>query len=172
MERSRREESKNNIFISGIPIAVQPDFRTTSDMDDDNAISNHVEIIQHVLNFVSPGIKKDDYKILKSFDAKENYTRHSAKIQVKDYDTKSKIFKGCTKFKDLDERNYLRKIFLKNDDPPLTRKENERLHSKMKQLRELEDPEVPQNRYFIKERKLYKNEEAIDEFNLNNQLFY
>ena len=61
---------------------------------------------------------------------------------------------------------------MKNDDPPLTRKENERLHSKMKQLRELEDPEVPQNKYFIKERKLYKNEEAIDEFNLNNQLFY
>ena len=100
-------------------------------------------------------------------------TRHSAKIQVDNYTIKSNIFKGCTKFKDLDEENYLRKIFLKNDDPPLTRKEHERLNNKMKELREQEraNPDEPQNRYYIKKGTLYKNEEAIDEFNLNNQLF-
>ena len=102
-----------------------------------------------------------------------NHTRHSAKIQVDNYTMKSNIFKGCAKFKGLDEQNYLRKIFLKNDDPPLTRKEHERLSSKMKELREQEqaDPGEPQNRYYIKKGVLYKNDELIDEFNLNNQLF-
>ena len=84
---------------------------------------------------------------------------------------KSNIFKGCAKFKTLNQENYLRKVFLKNDDPPLTRKENERLGAKMKQMREDEDPDHPQNKYYIKKGKLYKNDEEIDEFNLNNQLF-
>ena len=59
----------------------------------------------------------------------------------------------------------------KNDDPPLTRKENERLQTKMKELRDLEDPDNPQNKFYIKKGSLYKNDESIDEFNLNNQLF-
>ena len=173
MERSQRELSKNNLFISGIPNAVQPDFQNTANVEDENAITNHVDIIHHVLNFVSPGIDKKSYKILVNFDAKENHTRHSAKIQVYNYTVKSNLFKGCAKFKDLDGESYLRKIFLKNDDPPLTRKEHERLSSKMKGLREQEqvDPDGPQNRYYIKKGTLYKNDEAIDEFNLNNQLF-
>ena len=171
LERSRKDETKNNIFLSGIPNAVQPDFTDITTADDQNAVTDHAEIIQHVLNFVSPGIRKENYKILVNFNAKENHTRHSAKIQVDDYNTKSKIFKGCAKFKNLNDQDYLRKIFLKNDDPPLTRKENERLHNKMKELREQEDPDLPQNKYFIKKGTLYKNDEAIDEFNLNNQLF-
>ena len=171
MERSRRELPKNNIFISGIPNAVQPDFKNIANADDENAVTNHVDIVHYVLNFVSPGIDKKNYKILINFDAKENHTRHSAKIQVDIYTIKSNIFKGCAKFKDLGEENYLRKIFLKNDDPPLTRKEHERLHTKMKELREQEHPDEPQNRYYIKKGTLFKNDEAIDEFNLNNQLF-
>ena len=84
-----------------------------------------------------------------------------------------KIFKGCKKFKNLDRDSYLRKIFIKNDDPPLTRQENDRLHKKMKELRELEEDENPENRYYIKSGKLYKNgdDQYIDSFNLNNQLF-
>ena len=70
---------------------------------------------------------------------------------------KSNSFKDCAKFKDLDGENYLRKIFL-NDDPPLTRKEHERLSIKMKGLREQEqvDPDEPQNRYYIKKGTLHE----------------
>ena len=171
MERTRKEETKKNLFISGIPNAVQPDFQTVAESDDENAVTSHEDIIHHVLDFVCPGIEKEDYKILVNFDSKDNYTRHSAKIQVEHYNTKSNIFKGCAKFKTLNQENYLRKVFLKNDDPPLTRKENERLGAKMKQMREDEDPDHPQNKYYIKKGKLYKNDEEIDEFNLNNQLF-
>ena len=76
------------------------------------------------------------------------------------------------KFKPLQADNYLKRIFIKNDDPPLTRKQNGRLRNKMKELRENEDRENPENRYHIKKGKLYRNdEECIDEFNLSNQLF-
>ena len=125
-----------------------------------------------VLSFVHPEISQDDYKILKNFEAREGYVRHSAKIRVENISTKTNIFKGCTKFKTLHEENYMKKIFLKNDDPPLTRKENERLGKKMKELREAEDAANPVNRYHIKEGKLFKNgEEVVDSFNINNQLF-
>ena len=73
---------------------------------------------------------------------------------------------------ELREGNYLKKIFLKNDDPPLTRRENERLGKKMTELRKAEDGTNPANRYHIKEGKLFKNgDECIDSFNINNQLF-
>ena len=121
---------------------------------------------------MNPGINQDDYKILKNFDVREGYDRHSAKIRVEDVSTKFDIFKGCAKFKDLREGNYLKKIFLKNDDPPLTRRENERLGKKMTELRKAEDGTNPANRYHIKEGKLFKNgDECIDSFNINNQLF-
>ena len=41
----------------------------------------------------------------------------------------------------------------------------------MQTLRGVEDADDPVNTYKIKSGKLYKNEEVIDEFNLNNQLF-
>ena len=66
----------------------------------------------------------------------------------------------------------MRKVFIKNDDPPLTQKENQRLNTKVKELREAEDADDPDNRYMIKSGKLMKNgNEIVDEFNLNNQLF-
>ena len=64
--------------------------------------------------------------------------------------------------------NVFKKVFIKNDDSPLTRKENDRLHTKMKGLRTQEGPDEPVNVYKIKSNKLDKNEEVIDEFNLNN----
>ena len=64
-------------------------------------------------------------------------------------------------------------MFIKNDDPPLSRQENDRLYQKMKVLREEEeDPRNPINKYHIKAGKLFKNgDSCLDEFNINNQLF-
>ena len=85
---------------------------------------------------------------------------------------KTNVFKGCKKFKGMGQTSHLKKIFIKNDDPPLTRKENERLWNKMKELRDAEDVINPVNRYHIKGGKLFKNgNECMDTFNLNNQLF-
>ena len=175
LERTRREETKHNIFMAGIPNSVKNDMSGVPHGDEDaDKTSDHAEIIHHVLKFVSPGITKEQYKIIMNFDAKENYSRHSAKIRVEDMDVKSKLFKGCSKFKGLNDDNFLKKIFIKNDDPPLTRKENQRLYGVVKELREKEDPGHPANRYRIKKGKVIKNDDetqVIDEFNLSNQLF-
>ena len=56
VERSQRELSKNNLFISGIPNAAQPNFQNTADVEDESSVTNHVDIIHHALDFVSPGI--------------------------------------------------------------------------------------------------------------------
>ena len=129
-------------------------------------------IIQHVLKFVHPGITADDYKILKNFESKPGHTRHSTKILVNNYDVKSRIFQGCKNFRELDPENYLKKVFIKNDDPPMTRRENDRLFKKMKELREAEDRDHPDNKYHIKSGKLFKNgDNCIDQFDLSNQIF-
>ena len=102
LERLQRNESKSNIFISGIPTMVNADMETAA--DDHTAagvIDNPEEIIHHILQFLHPDITNNCYKIIKSFDAKEGYTRHSAKISVGAQDTKAKLFKSCLKFKDV-----------------------------------------------------------------------
>ena len=60
----------------------------------------------------------DNYNILKNFETKAGFTRHSIKISVSGPDIKRKIFEGCKKFKNLDGDCFMKKIFIKNDDPP------------------------------------------------------
>ena len=62
------------------------------------------------------------------------------------------------------------RVFVKNDDPPLTRKENDRLFQKLRELR-AEEEEGVESIYKITKRKLYKADTVIDEFNLSNQIF-
>ena len=71
--------------------------------------------------------------------------------------TKSKLFKGCRNFKGLEEKHLLKKVYLKYDNPPLTRKEYDRLHQKMRDLRANEHGHNPEN---------------IDKIKSDNQLFY
>ena len=85
---------------------------------------------------------------------------------------KKKIFEGCRKFKDLLVDSPIKKVFLKNEDTPLQKKENDRLFKKMRDLRAAEDnPDEPVNVYRLRSGKLFKKEEVIDTFNLENQLF-
>ena len=173
LERIQKENNKDKIFISGIPAILKNDMSDVAENDgEDEVVDDHERIIHHILNFVHPGINKESYNIIKNFEPKVGHTRHSAKISVEDKAIRTNIFKGCKNFKDVDATHYMKKVFIKNDDPPLTRKEKERLYAKMKELRQLEDINNPVNKYHIKENKLFKNgHEEIDEFNINNQLF-
>ena len=63
----------------------------------------------------------------------------------------------------------MRKVFVRNDHPPLTRKENDRLRTKMWQLRNDDDDNI--YTYKISRGVLYKDATEIDRFNLSNQLF-
>ena len=76
------------------------------------------------------------------------------------------ILEGCRKFKDLPLQSPLKKVFLKNEDTPLQKKENDRLHKKMRELRAKEvDSANPVNTYKVRSGNLFKNEEVIDTFN-------
>ena len=67
MERSRKEETKHNIFISGIPITMKKDMSNVADPEvDDDTTADPKLIIHHILNFICPGIEENDYKLLKS----------------------------------------------------------------------------------------------------------
>ena len=163
LERIRSEKNAANIFISGIPNGM--------DIGGNN-VNDAGVIVNHILKFVNPEIQPNDYKILKNFEPREGNDRHSAKISCSSPNIKKKIFEGCRKFKDLPPVSPLKKVFLKNEDTPLQKKENDRLFKKMRDLRAAEeDPDNPTNMYRIRSGKLYKNEEVVDTFNLENQLF-
>ena len=163
LERIRSDKNASNIFISGIP----------NEMDiEGNNVNDPNAIVSQVLRFVNPDIQPGDYKTLKNFEPREGNDRHSAKITCTSVDVKKKIFAGCSKFKLLPQESPLKKVFLKNEDTPLQKKENDRLFKKMRDLRAAEeDPDNPINTYKIRSGKLYKNEEVVDTFNLENQLF-
>ena len=162
LENIRRDRTKENVFVSGIPNIL-----TIDEVPNENP----TEILREVMNFVCPTLVEEDYEVLVNFDPKDGYSNHSAKIRAKDTATKAKIFKGTAKLKALRENHPYKKVYLKYDNPPLTRKENDRLHQKMRTLRAEEDPANPANKYHIKSGKLYKNGTEIDEFNLSHQLF-
>ena len=88
LERLQKEQNINNIFVSGLPNALTRDMSKCPPEDEDTVIGDivddHTVILQHVLEFVHPGIAATDYKILKNFDPREGYSRHSAKIKVQD----------------------------------------------------------------------------------------
>ena len=162
LENIRRERTKENIFVSGIPNILTIDGEDTEDPK---------KILDTVMKFVCPTLGDEGYEVLVNFEPKEGYSSHSAKIRTKDSDTKAKIFTGTAKLKALGENHAFKKVYLKYDNPPLTRKENDRLHQRMRTLRAEENADNPVNKYYIKSGKLYKNGTCIDEFNLSHQLF-
>ena len=162
LERVCSEKNMDNIFISGIPIELEID---------DNSVDDANTILHHVLKFVDASITPQNYKILKNFEPREGNTMHSAKVKCADQTIKKKVFAGCKKFRELPEGSPLRKIWIKNEDTPLQKKENDRLYTKFRNLKSQEDEENPVNIYKIKGGKLFKNDEVIDTFNLENQLF-
>ena len=112
LERLRGENTENNIFISGIP----------NKMDINGIeITDCTAIIKHILTYV---------RILKIFESREGMSRHSAKIIVNENSVKRNIFEGCKKLKDFPDGNPMKKVFLKNEETPLQRKENDRLYQK------------------------------------------
>ena len=161
LEQIRREKNRNNVFVSGIPCKMDINGTETTDTK---------LIIDAAFKVALPNITDDQYTIIKDFDAREGNSRHSAKVKFNDNDVKENVVKGAKELKKLKPEDHpLRKIYIKWDQPPLTNKENNRLFTKMITLRN--DDADENNEYKIKQGKLLKNNVAVDEFNLSNQLF-
>ena len=164
LEGMRRDKVKNNIFITGIP---------SSHTIKENNVTDKEIIIQHIIKYIKDEVNNGHYKIVTFFDPVEGRNNFSAKVTFNDYSTKMVVIKNCKKLGTLDSEYPLKKIRVRFDDPPLTRKENKRLSTKLYELRHANtdaqgDTEVV---YKLEKGTLLKDGVAIDEFNLNNQIF-
>ncbi len=148
LENVRRDKNKNNVFISGIPINMEINEKRTDEID---------EIILYILKYVHPDISTDDYNVLNSFEPREGFTRHSCLIAFKNSNIKNNILGNSKKLKDLAPDHELRKVYIKSDQSPLTRKENFRLYNKFKLLRETHKDDHAVN-IKLQKGKLYLND--------------
>ena len=163
LERSRFESCRNNAFITGLPCTMEINGAQSNDAD---------AILCEALKVAIPDITKEAYKVIKNFPPREGMTRHSAKIVLTESDTKKKLMDASSKYKDLkkiSDTHVLQKVFVRNDQPPLTRKENDRLRTKMWVFRDADEENL--HSFRILKGVLYKDDVEIDRFNLSNQLF-
>ena len=160
IERLLKDSTKNNVFITGIPPTL----------DTGNGLLDTPEtIIPHIISYVSPDTENNEYRFVVSFAPREGYTRHSAKLVFSTADAKRKVISNSKKLSDLEENNPLRKVFIKNESTPLTRKENERLYKKLFKLKE-KDPDN-RDEYKIIKGKLMCRNTIVDEFNIAKSFF-
>ena len=107
--------------------------------------------------------------MLKIFDVKQyadGAEKQSIKIQFKDIDTKKTLMKKKADLKTLNDQHPLKKIYINNDEPPLTHKENVRLRSKAYNLRQAGEGAI-----LLEKGVLTKDGVQVDCFDLSNQLF-
>ena len=145
------------------------ELNTNDDERDDVVLNTPKEIIKHIVNVVTPDVTENDYKIVKAFNPREGQDKHSAKLFFTCNDTKNKLLSNTKKLKNLDENHVLRKVFIKNETTPLIRKENDRLYTNMKKLKD-ENP-IDRDKFKILKGKLMHGDNIIDEFNMNNSIF-
>ena len=166
LEAVKREKIRNNVFITGIPNEVNLNDEDTANMTSDNN-----RIINNIVSFLLPDISSDDYKINIAFEPKTGFERHSAIISFTDNSKKAELL---TKTKELktrtDPQSWLRKVYMRSEQPPLTSKENSRLFAEMKKLREQYEGDETAN-IKLEKGKLTFNGTVVDEFNLTNQIF-
>ena len=79
------------------------------------------------------------------------------------------LCKEVKKLNDLGTGNTLRKVFIKNETTPLVRKENDRIYTKLRKLREDNPGET--EKFKIVKGKLMDGNTVLDEFNINNSIF-
>ena len=123
-----------NVFISGIPNSIvngNPD--TNEDKIDDNNV-----IVQTIIGKLVPIITTDNYKIIKTFTPREGHNRHSSLVKFHNDKKEAKLMEKCKELKELDERDPLQLVYIKNEQPPMmTYKENSRLYGEFKKLCEI-----------------------------------
>ena len=161
LEGAKREKMQSKVFMSGIPEELS--------IDEEDPVTG-AGIIPRILSFVEPNINDGDYKVVRTFPAKEGFTRHCCLLEFKDRKVKEELLKKSKTLKDLAEEHVLKKVYIKSDQTPLTRKENSRIYNEFKKLLETHKDDRTK-RVRLEKGKLYLNDDSVDEFNLANQIF-
>ena len=127
------------------------------------------EIIQFIFSNLQPNITPDKYVILKDFDTKVGYTRHSMLIKFKELTTKKDLMGKCKELKNKEDGDPMKYVYINHDQPPLTKKENDRLRKKFRDLRDANSNTG--TKVELKAGKVFVADEIVDEFSLSNQIF-
>ena len=101
---------------------------------------------------------------------RDGLPRHSCLLGFKDPDAKKNVLSNSKKLNGLEEGDPMRRVFIKNEQTPLTRKENTRLYNEFKKLVETHKDDQDMN-VKLERGKLFLNDQQVDEFSLANQLF-
>ena len=161
LETVKKDKVKDNIFISGIPNAMDIGGTETNDND---------EIVLDILCFVDPNISAADYRVIKTFEPREGLPRHSCLVGFTNINAKKNLLSNSKKLNGLSDDDVRKKVFIKSEQTPLTRKENSRLYGEFKKLQTThkdDDTKIVK----LEKGKLYLDGEVVDEFSLTNQLF-
>ena len=119
-----KEHLNKNVVITGVPnddLVFEGITYTTTK-----------EKIAAVLQKVDIMITDNSYELI-SFPSAEGRTTHTCKLVFDNLQKKDSVIKNSKLLKDYDELKY---IFIKWDEPPLTRKENYGLRCKKRDLQE------------------------------------
>ena len=77
------------------------ELNTNDDESDDVVLNTPEEIIQHIVNVVTPDVKEN--KIVKAFNPREGQNKHSAKLVFTCNETKNKLLSNSKKLKNLND---------------------------------------------------------------------
>ena len=151
LEGAKREKMQSKVFMSGIPEELS--------IDEEDPVTG-AGIIPRILSFVEPNINDGDYKVVRTFPAKEGFTRHCCLLEFKDRKVKEELLKKSKTLKDLAEEHVLKKVYIKSDQTPLTRKENSRIYNEFKKLLETHKEDINHSFSIF----LSKFEELLDKY--------
>ena len=114
LEGSKREKMKNKVYIAGVPDELT--------LPTENRLAGDKAVVLRILTFVKPDIVGDDYEIVKSFEAREGFTRHACLIEFKEFQKKKDLLKDSPNLKNLADDHVLKKV-KKRADPSHTKRE-------------------------------------------------
>ena len=161
LEGLRRDKLKDNIFMTGIPESYTINENVTNDKN---------KIIEEIISRIDHDMTNENYLVKHIFNPTDGRTKYSAKITFNSTNAKMSILRNAKRLGHSAQDDALRKVFVRSEDPPLTRKENKRLADKLRTLKSSLEPDS-NIKYKLLKGKLLENETVIDQFNLFNQLF-
>lgn len=166
IENLERENRAKNIIVSGIP---EGDLRVVDENGITTTIKDDLNKVLHVLTLTGPAFSPDKLKKVQrlgKLKSGQDQTQRPRLLKVK-MDSVDSLYPILASTKDFRNRPELKGIYINQDRPPLTRKEDKRLRDALRAKR----AEFPNSKIFIKSGKLFVDNTAVDQHDLRNQLF-
>ena len=167
IEMIQRDLRSKNLIIAGVPEVGVP-WKVTVGSDSNITVFENIDLddgkILHLFSSLVPGMDASSVSDIRRLGQQVDGRPRLPLVKMNSFEMKRRILAETKKLKGLKE---LGDIYINQDLPPMTRRENQRLRKVMKDKRLIE----PQSDIVIRKGKLLVNEVQIDEFDLRNQIF-